>query len=355
MKTAIPNKFDAMARVVLIALLVLIGTALRFSALGTHFSQIDDHGVAKTIKDGSGCDVAHRKVVMARILAGSSQSDFLVRAMSIPLQSDYLVCAMSVPLLWTYAPLQYFITALLVHPTQDYRSMLFWGRFPSFLFSVLAFGGLILFFAQPGQPDQFPKMLLGLGLMVFSWESIIYANQMSSFAIGVFFLLGMLVSFVRIIRYRYYSLFSMLSLGFFYFLCVIAQYQLIFLVPAFYLSMFFSVLCDGEGKPSHRRNILLGGVLYGILVLPVFVFLVKCRGGAGVHWNAGPEQQFLFNASGHGGLTGSLFYAISFFFSNGFTVFKSNLSFVSTAASGAGILYGFLGILGILGLLGLLR
>lgn len=279
---------------IFLALLIFLGIAVRAAGLSTHFSHIDDHGVARTIlnyKNGI------EPLPPATTLKDKIKNEF-----------RKWTC---VPRHWTYAPLQYLMTYAMVWPEQTYRQNLFWGRLPSFLAAVGAFALFLLFYWKY---ERFTtsSVFLAAALFALSWENIIYAQQMQSYAIGVTAATAILVMLMYVARREKISWLEtgvlISTLG----VLSYAQYQVLFLVPAFFIALFWA-------KTSIKK-LAASAVFYGVLITPLYLlFLRQQKAQAGVNWNAGPHNEFLFDG---------FFSAVPFFIQNTFITVTRMIAFV---------------------------
>ncbi|MCA9400320.1 MAG: hypothetical protein KC713_01740, partial [Candidatus Omnitrophica bacterium] len=132
----------------LIVAVLAVGIWARADRLAWHFTHVDDIGVAKTILE------YHQE--------GAN-----------PL--------FAVATHWTYSPFQFFFTPFLVSLDQSYRSLLFWGRFPSLIFSILGLLTAVLFYWRwKGRVGA--SCLVTITWMACSLEWIIFAKQMHNYA-----------------------------------------------------------------------------------------------------------------------------------------------------------------------------
>ena len=87
---------------------------------------------------------------------------------------------------WTYAPLQLIFPAFILNNGMSYEEIIFWGRFPSFVFGVFSIFLQFVLVKKEENQKIYPPCLTALMLAV-SWENIIYSTQMEPYEIGVFF------------------------------------------------------------------------------------------------------------------------------------------------------------------------
>jgi len=183
--------------VFLIAIVVIIGAAVRLTGLGTYQTHVDDVGVArtllypqmsydpinKTINDINNPQYNSRVYAMGRIALGYLHYE----------NNNYLIKIIIIPLCGTYAPLQFMSTALLISTAQTYRQILFWGRLPSAILGVLTLFLIILFYRKFPRPQKYYYMLASVALFAFSLESISYAKQMEHYGSGPFAIMMLLI------------------------------------------------------------------------------------------------------------------------------------------------------------------
>lgn len=282
--------------------LIAAGIFVRFAGLSAHFAHVDDLGVAKTI----------------------------IYYKNKPVESAFenWTC---VSRHWTYAPAQFLLTYLLVNPEQSYRQVLFWGRFPSFLFSILTFG-LWIFFFRKYDKLKTPAVSVGLALIVFSWENIIYAKQMESYAIGVFSAIGALLLVWIQISSRI-TLQKRLAGAAILALLAHTQYQILFFAPAYFLTVFLYDWRHARSKKEAVANALLPGLVFTACIYPMYAaFLKRQPVTAGATWNVGPNSEFALLFDSHAGLFPNLMTAVSFFARNLFFVFAVMTAFIPEAS-----------------------
>jgi hypothetical protein len=265
-----------------LGLLIGAGIFVRIVDLGTHFGHYDDLAVATTILEAKtrtspdlndiGDDFKVNMPPSVKDYKESVMSLGITQRLSVPswIHDVYRQPAVSAALRWvhgvtrvpahlTYAPLQFLITHHLVHPGQTYRETLFWGRLPSFIFGVL---GLLLWIGLYHRLGQLraPAAFLGLAVLAFSWENIIYAKQMQTFSIGVPSLLCLLILLLHIHEQNNYTCLRMLICGFLLSSLSYAQYQVLFFVPAFLLTLFLSAW---KQNPTHKARLVRNFVAAG--------------------------------------------------------------------------------------------
>ena len=176
-----------------------VGIYARWTELAWHFSNSDDTVLIRTVLEEPN--------MMARIFR--------------------------IPKRHTNAPFQFIFTSFLLSPSMGYRELLFWGRLPSCVFSMLALFAMVYFYRRWG--SRHSTVLLGLTLLACSWENIVYAKQSYSYAIGVFALTVMLGLFSELKDCTRLSLRRFLALSFGLVLLSNMQYQIFIFIPPFFL------------------------------------------------------------------------------------------------------------------------
>ena len=296
--------------------LIFAGSVFRWRGLRTHFSHIDDLGVALSILEHDSTRFAHHLI-----------------------SSPYLTKILEVPRSWTYAPMQFLVTPLLLHKGQSYSDILFWGRLPSYLFGVGGLLAMALTLLKIDRRNYKNSLIFTTCLFAFSWENIIYSTQMQSFSIGVLGILFMILLFLNFIKDPVRTPGRIGGMIVLLVMLSNCQYQLMFLVPAFLLVVFLAAV-EGQSNPGLLvRRYFLGGLGYVFLMTPTFLLFLRGKSGAGINWNAGPSGEYLFYINKAGGLIQNALYTFQFFFKNGLQVVQSNLSFTESHSVGTTIFY----------------
>lgn len=281
----------------LIAAIIIIGAGARFIDLAWHFSHADDLGVAAIIFE-------------------------FIEVNKNPFWA--------VPSFWTYAPFQFLITTLLISPEQDYRTLLFWGRFPSFIFSTISLVCLLPVYRRFDKPHRY-EALTALALCAVSWEHIIYAKQMHNYGLVCFGSIGLMVMVLSLDSEKAFSSWRMVLHGMINGLLVFMHYQFLFLLPAYWGAAF----CLGW-RHCQKRGVFVMKWILSVsvslaLVYPLWrVFLSKhlAAGNRGLSdWNKGWNLEFFFQWPTGQSWWDGLKYTIVFFAKNVFLVYQTNFGF----------------------------
>lgn len=295
---------------ILLVLIFLISTSARLSLLKTHFGHLDDLGVAATIlsakrnpptidsllAEGKVRTSSRSASPRLKALATISANPFGKRVLqALMLVFPYL----AVPLYWTYAPLQFIVTSLLLNLDQSYESIKFWGRFPSLISSSFAMFFMVAL-AQKIQSRQWITWsLLLVSPLAFSLEISIMSSQMHNYALGVAVAAGVLWLAVKdakqIDQPREKNFW--LRRVFLWALALYSIYQSILLLPGYLAAQIGASM----HLPFRQRRLVIGkwcnlGIVIVLIFLPAYLFRVQTT--AAISWNAGPNQEFLFHNDG---------------------------------------------------------
>lgn len=221
---------------------------------------------------------------------------------------------------WTYAPLQFLLTSILLSCSLSYHWVLILGRLPSFICSVAA---LILFIYLLTDVQKQLKLqgnrsagLISIALFSLSYENIIYAGQMESYAIGVLFSTAV----IWLLLYNQEE-FHFLMTTILIILAGYGQYQCFILVMAFYIAIFFR----RKAQKKELIKIVLSAVAAFVCYLPLLKrFMDTNMGNRGILWNAGVNQQFLYDIAEKNPAE-VINYTLHFFIRNTFLVIKCML------------------------------
>lgn len=336
--TKAPRKIWRYLKASLIVLLLCLGLFARFYDLATHFSHCDDIGVAQTILENKATlslpyfrwtlrntEYADHDGIWKSSLRTADRFGLLAPGIGL---TQYALGAISVPRGWTYAPLQFALTPLFISPDQSYRQLLFWGRFPSLIFSALGLLFILLLHRRLDPKASFSYGVVSLCLLSLSWENIIYAKQMESYAIGVLGAVLLVVFMFARIERTDDSFKSLAVLGSVPAILSYAQYQLLFLAPGFFAALLFAWSHDERNKGRVLCRMAIGGGTFIALITPLYLLFLRKLANRGLNWNVGPHQQFLFQLPSGGSLAEKVGYTLDYLIHNTFIVIKSNLAIV---------------------------
>jgi len=225
----------------------------------------------------------------------------------------------------TYAPIQFIFTGLLLNAEYDYKETLYWSRMPSFIFGMTSLLLLMYIFKLVCPKNHNMLSLLGITILSFSWEFIIYSIQSESYAIGVTAALLTFIIFFKIVaEFNTISKRKAFFYGIVLSLLMFSQYQILFFFPGFFISIFI-LNKQKIIKSSPQFNIILLTTISSFVLL-YFVFLKRIM-SMGLNWNTGPNNEFLYILK-ENSFYGSFIYCIHFFLTNSYIMFKSIISIV---------------------------
>lgn len=282
---------------VLALVILAAGIWARFTGLEWHFTTVDDRGVAE--------------IIFRNRAAGGPE-------------------LFPIPSFYTYAPLQFVFTPLLISEKQPYRTLLWRGRFPSAAAGCLALAACTILYCLIDR-RRLHRVLVPLAMLSFSWENIIYAKQMHNYAIGVTGVMALLILLWLNLERPRFSLFRMTLNAFALAVISHMQYQLLGMVPVFYLVLFIAGWTEKADRKKLVLNFLFSGALYGALVFPMWFFFLRKHMAANAGappWAYGPHEEFLFHPDPSLNPAAKLKYALSFFIRNFYIVFQADTAFV---------------------------
>lgn len=302
-------------------LILVIGIVVRLNMLEKHFTHIDDVGVAWSIlhlkdemvsidrecgesfvKSVTSCRYLWAREKAQELTSPTSGIGDLLQSKGLLQQARtgfFLYKSYNiVPLSWTYAPGQFYLTDLLLHPGMSYTQIKFWGRVPSFLFSVIAIA-LLAFSVRYFEPrdDAGANAFLVSLVMATSLQSIIYAAQMESYAVGVFAVSALILLLGNLLNRKEIGPRVAWGTGVIVALLCACQYQVLLFVPGFLLSL---LICGDFSKKTYA--LARGFVGFCLVALPFVFYPLRSHlhSNAGINWNAGPSREFMIQNHGQG-------------------------------------------------------
>ena len=279
-----------------LVIIALIALAQTYWLMPRHFTQVDDIGVAESlmVRNMDYRDDCEKNV-----------QDMRGKALLWVFKNPERVCKITTKLnrfslvssLWTYAPVQFWLTQAFLNPHKSYtyEEVKYWGRLPSFIFYIL--GVLSFYWLLQTQFKEFstrPILVLCLTvLMGLSLEERIHAAQMHSYAIGIFSNILVMWAYLHLLDLEKKSYRSILWSALMFAFAVAMQYQALLVVTAGLGAIFVLGLCDrrswGQALVS-RYVFLLSTSLLGIYALVGNILEFSSRG---TNWNGGPHGEFV--------------------------------------------------------------
>tara|TARA_B100000575_G_scaffold279920_1_gene268804 strand:+ start:3349 stop:5082 length:1734 start_codon:yes stop_codon:yes gene_type:complete len=226
----------------------------------------------------------------------------------------------------TFAPLQFYLTEIFIFIETNLSNSLFLLRLPSLIFSVLSIITIFLI-SKKLKTNHYFSLIIPLFVFCFSWMYLVYTAQASSFASIIFCFLCTILIYLHISERNITKRKSIL-LGFLFTILFLINYQVLFLIPAFYIGLIISFRFSPSAILSNLFYFAL--VNLSLVLLIYFLFLQeRLSWNPGVHWNAGRNQEYLF--VGECGYTNLICFII-FFKENILTVLKAILSFTEISS-----------------------
>ena len=228
---------------ILLYILLIFGVYFKYQNLDTQFSTTDDTGVAWTliehIKDIDNSYI-QKKIVQQQHEDFHSLQYFILRNFDINIFKPILKLFI-IPQTWTYAPMQFVITQFFLNDDLTYKDLIFWGRLPSFIFSISSMIMIILIMKNIYKNKWLYPCLTTLIVYNFSLENLIYSAHMSNYASSCFSVLSVIYIFLKITNFKFISLRNQIFYGLFLALSVCLAYQAIFIIPLLFIYLCFSI------------------------------------------------------------------------------------------------------------------
>ncbi len=323
-----------------IFLLALFG---RLYLLESHFTHVDDIGVARTILEAQKKEYPDTNILRKVIHDMSNSKMYSTKEFKIYRFEEKLgLLEIAAPFNrfifynphfkimpnWSYPPIQFLFTPFLISEDLSYPKILFWGRMPSLIFSIMGMAVFVLFIRRLDQNDFLPRAILGVAILACSWENIIYSAQMSSYAAGIFsfFLLMLLLHYQLTnpdFKKKRVILFPAL-----YMMLTMLSYQMLLFAPAIILTIFL----HNRHVQKTPNNVVFRFCCLITIQYGLFVYLlreIKLRQIPTVFsWNSGPKEEFIFSFQLQQGLFNEIGRFLIFFYDNLYLLFSSMVSFL---------------------------
>lgn len=315
----------------LLSILLIIFVISRFLVMPSHFTHYDDLFGPYLLNVVQQYD----EYFFYQQIQKYTSNNFLQTVASITINIPFIfgltkvfLGAMSIALISTFAPLQFLLTGVLILFSNSYESFLILSRLPSLIFSFLCLL-MILKIANNFEDKVYSNIftVTGFFFLTTSWMFLIYSSQGENFILGVLSIL-IIIHMMLKINFSQFSIWRSCLVGIFLSVLCLAQYQIFFFLPAFYIAI---LLSSKNGNILVIAIKLLPALLINLLsvILIYFIFLKeRLAMNPGVHWNAGPNGEFLYQPNANNILE-SISYTSEFFFINSFKVLFGILGFTS--------------------------
>ena len=291
--------FNRYWHIILVSIIAIVFLISRFMVFGTHFTHYDDIFGPYLIKVIANYDAEYfaSQVTKYGVSLGAGMQDWIINNL---IENDLIftfikrmIGALSISLVSTFAPLQFIFTALILNFDLPYEDFIKIMRLPSLISAFASFACLIYFTRLFSGQIQIILMTCGTLLLTISWMLIIYASQSENFMLGLF---AVFIMFFLIERYAHitpsfnYSILLGIGLSI---LCF-SHYQVIFFLPGFYLGYLFA--CKPQNYIKRFISLVPAGLINLVSVAIIYFLFLSERLGVnpGVHWNAGLNQEFVW-------------------------------------------------------------
>jgi hypothetical protein len=304
-------------------IIILIYISSRLFLLPSHFANQDDSAVGHIIWTVNAYNSSEIKSKLAEYNKDFFFIIFIIDNFPSLLPFiKFLLTPLGISQNTSYAPLQFFQTAIFANFDNSYLTSLFSVRFSSFLNSLFAMFFIFLFFKKLEKKDYKILIITSFLIITLSWMYLIYSSlAMNTGSI-------VLVSSILLYLLLKLDLFNLnfkisLLLGVLITFLILIHYQTIIFLPGFYLALFY--LTDLKLKVFLKKigPCILVNIVTFIIIY--FYYLIRIKT---VHWNTGQNLEYLFN---YKILSQNLFdilnYFFIFFFKNIFLTIQSIFSF----------------------------
>ena len=331
------KKSDAWQNIILFVIGALIAAAffVRFVNITTTFSHYDDTGVAADIlysKESVPKMIDHFE---GKTIFFKDENSYQYRIASMiyktglmrPLEPvlKIFLPMMTIWFVWSYAPLQFFITGFLINSSQSYQQILFFGRLPSAIFSCLTL--IVAYFAlRKAMPQKKTPLILAgvLAIIAFSWEAIIYANHMSNYALGLLITTLVLLLLVSYTANNPRKINNPILIGILLAVASYSQYHTFPFIMAFFAAILVYYYPHyKENKTDLLKKLAVMFAVWLILAIPTFALAALRLSPDATAWNQGPNKEYFFSFGAQPTFLSKAYYTIDFMAVNSFKVLQN--------------------------------
>lgn len=317
----------------IILVFIIVSFIIRFDNLSNHFTHVDDIGLAKTILET-------RKVDLTKNIFDEKNPTYN-SAIKVTLRNNfekesiiYDILNFSYPYLIgslknTYAPINSILINILLPENSSYNDTKFWGRISSLIFNFISILFFIILLFKIYENNKNLQIIFPLTLISFSYEHIIVANLMHNYSMSAF----CTIIFLYLINKNFNSpkknFKNILINSFIFSLCMYLHYQTLFLIFSMLCYDFFIyfkfILLKKKFLSKFLIELFYKYLLICFFIFPLVVWLFL-RNFDTFSWNAGPNNEFLFDINL---FKKDYFYLFSFFIKNSILTFSRMISFTS--------------------------
>lgn len=261
-------------------IVILMVAVTGWKNLSNHFSIYDDIGVVDTIFNSGEANSFRGKLLEGALCAISGNSIDSCPYSSIS-QKLFVV-----PSYWTYAPFQFYWTAILLNHAENlpYEKIKFLGRLPSYIFGWVGIGLLyFLVFRKLFRSDL--VAIICAAFLASSLELRIFEAQMMSYSIG------MLSNAIIIFAILYLAALDMsnkivIMVAILIGIAISMQYQGLLLFAAGLMGILI------YSRPLKLKKFIL---LLTITLVTVFIICgnIFAKSNRAISWNSGPNNEYI--------------------------------------------------------------
>ncbi len=292
---------------ILLALFIVYALGMSVFIANHQFGHIDDLGIGKDIIEAKSVDKSlsffleeldyrdslrggssARTLFMNKILRSKVGQQI---GQNILENYDIFV----IPAKWSYAPVQFIATSVLISGNYSYSLNKFLGRLPSvalFLTAVVVFA----LFLYKGLKMELQIIAIGVILMSCSNQLLINSGLMYNYMFGFFIsvvLLVLLFKDASIGKVELLSFRHILKRNFLFIFFILCSYQFILLVPSYIFSI--SLYRRLSYKYLFKSSIVVNALIFFIFFIPLFLLRISDLNS--ITWNAGKDMEFVFSVS----------------------------------------------------------
>ena len=343
-----------------ILIIFIFGFVARFYSITSHYTEVDDIGIAKTIMDSRNSTFieniynpehpTYNKEYKELIRSKFNKDDFSLKI--IRKIYHYL----TVPFYWTYAPLQFVFTSFIVPYADTYNEFKFFGRLPSLIISIISFPFFIILSLKLFNNSKIYLNIISSSLFFLSWEYILMSQLMFNYAFAVLSITIIILYLFKTIKqknnkYIVNGIKTGSVLSFF----VYAQYQILIVIPVFISTMIFQSfkITEKKDKIELYKVIIISIFFSFIFSLPAYIWIsINSFDVITNSEYAGLNGEFVFNWNN---FFNSYLYLPKFFLNSFYIASSRTIAFVSEDNIFFNYIYIFFCILIVVGLISFLK
>lgn len=244
----------------------------------------------------------------------------------------------------TFAPMQYAVFGWMVNPDQTYKELKLYSRLPSAIFSFLTVLLIYLISLKLFKKNNFLQLYpalftsISLPLIFISQRSYNYSASGFAYLILTFIFLrqfSLKKNNLLVIKVDDIQLFNNMILSIVLASLAYLNYQLLIIMPVFFLYLFFYNLLKNKKIISYFSiNLTLIGLFYTVLVTPLLFYMIKLSLNEYGMTGSTAGDNFEYALSTVGRIDGSFTHlkpqlvdTLRFYINNTYLIVSKNLSF----------------------------